>query len=129
LFADLPPIPFDERHCHMAARLKNAGLPWKPHAGCFVWDIFSTIKPSSPFPYGVYFILNLHRFLAIFETIENMQQQLVWIPTWHQARLLCIQYRVDVSFVAEIIAEGKAEDAGEETLALLEALVKALEGL
>ena len=35
---DLPPIPFDELLCKSAASLKAAGLPWKPHVGCFVWD-------------------------------------------------------------------------------------------
>jgi len=32
----LPPIPFDDRLMDLALDLKNSGLPWSPHVGCFV---------------------------------------------------------------------------------------------
>jgi hypothetical protein len=63
--------------------------------GCFVWDPQEAIQPASPFPNQVYFILSLPRFLDIFGTAEAMQDKLVWLPTWHQACLLCSRYGVD----------------------------------
>jgi hypothetical protein len=29
--SDLPPLPFEDRHCQLAASLKQAGLSWTPH--------------------------------------------------------------------------------------------------
>jgi hypothetical protein len=85
---DLPPIPFSERICRLASDLKNLGLNWQPHVGCFVWDPDGVIKTESPFPERIYFILSLPRFIEIFGSIENMVEKLVWLPTWHQARML-----------------------------------------
>jgi hypothetical protein len=92
---DLAPIPFDMRVCEMARALKEAGLPWHIHVGCFVWDPENLIVPPSPFPNRIYFILNIHRFLEIFGSIEAMKNKLVWLPTWHQARQLCEQFGID----------------------------------
>jgi hypothetical protein len=86
---DLEPIPFSSEHCALAKELKEKGLDWHPHVGCFVWDEKGHIKISSPFPNRIYFILNLGHFLRIFETIENMRDKLVWLPTWHQAKIIC----------------------------------------
>jgi hypothetical protein len=88
---DLAPMPFDERVCRRALEMKKSGLKWRPHVGCFVWDPDETIKPASPFHGRIYFILSLARFIKIFDTIEQMTQKLVWLPTWHQARLMCRQ--------------------------------------
>ena len=88
---DLAPMPFDERICRQALEMKKTGLEWRPQVGCFVWDPDESIKPASPFPGRIYFILSLARFLDIFGTIEQMAEKLVWTPTWHQARLVCRQ--------------------------------------
>ena len=88
---DLAPIPFDERICRRALEMKKTGLEWRPQVGCFVWDPDESIKPASPFPGRIYFILSLARFIEIFDTIEEMAEKLVWLPTWHQARLVCRQ--------------------------------------
>ena len=85
----IPPIPFTEKLLRAAYQLKQSGLPWQPHVGCFVWDRDSVITAPSPFPRRVYFILNLKRFLSIFGSSEKMREQLVWIPTWYQADQLC----------------------------------------
>jgi hypothetical protein len=87
--SDIAPIPFELSHCLAAEQLKGAGLSWKPHVGCFVWDKIGAIEVLSPFPHNIYFILNLNRFLSIFGTIEEIEAKLVWLPTWYQARLLC----------------------------------------
>jgi hypothetical protein len=86
---DLAPMPFDESICRRALEMKEAGLEWRPQVGCFVWDPDESIKPASPFPGRIYFILSLARFIDIFDTIEQMAEKLVWLPTWHQARLVC----------------------------------------
>jgi hypothetical protein len=92
--SDLAPIPFDDEVCELARRLKESGLPWKPHVGCIVWDHQQWINVASPFPNHVYFILSLPRFLDIFGSLPALQEKLVWLPTWHQARLLCQEYGI-----------------------------------
>lgn len=94
LDTDLPPLPFDPRHCQLAAELKKAGLPWAPHVGCFVWDRDCHIEASSPFPHRIYFILNVGRFLQIFSSRAEVAEKLIWLPTEHQARLLCARFGV-----------------------------------
>jgi hypothetical protein len=81
---DLEPIPFSDDLRRLALNMKRAGLLWKPHVGCFVWDREGRIGAPSPFPRDIYFILNMNRFLAIFGSIEEMQRSLVWLPTWSQ---------------------------------------------
>ncbi|MDJ0889395.1 MAG: hypothetical protein QNI89_19000 [Desulfobacterales bacterium] len=93
--ADLAPTPFDDELCELARALKRTGLPWRPHVGCFVWDPDRHIKPASPFPADIYFILSLPRFIEIFGSLEAIQEKLIWLPTWHQARLLCQRYGID----------------------------------
>jgi len=88
---DFATMPFDNEICHRALDMKKCGLIWRPHVGCFVWDPDKFIKPASPFPGRIYFILSLARFIEIFDTIDQIAQKLVWLPTWHQARLLCRQ--------------------------------------
>jgi hypothetical protein len=88
---NLAPMPFDKRICRQALEMKKAGLEWRPQVGAFVWDPDEVIKPVSPFPGRIYFILSLARFIDIFDTIEKMAEKLVWLPTWHQARLVCRQ--------------------------------------
>jgi hypothetical protein len=91
---DLPPIPFSKRICELASDLKNLGLNWHPYVGCFVWDRDGFIKAESPFPERIYFILSLPRFIDIFGSVENMVEKLVWLPTWHQARMVYHQLSV-----------------------------------
>ena len=92
---DLAPLPFDADLCELARALKHDGLPWRPHVGCFVWDPDQYIQPASPFPHHIYFILSLPRFIDIFGSIDSIQEKVVWLPTWHQARLLCQRYGID----------------------------------
>ena len=85
---DFAPMPFDDRICLRALEMKKNGLAWRPHVGCFVWDPDEIIKPDSPFPGRIYFILSLRRFIEIFETVDRIAEKLVWLPTWHQAQLV-----------------------------------------
>jgi hypothetical protein len=124
---DLPPIPFDERHCRIAAALKDAGLPWRPHVGCFVWDRDEVIEASSPFPGRIYLILNLGHFLRIFDSVENITKRLVWLPTWHQARLLCDQLGVDQKDISKFWQCFGEIKAGDELIGIYEILLKRLQ--
>ncbi|WP_300464077.1 hypothetical protein [Desulfobacula sp.] len=85
---DLAPIPFDEKVCQLALKMKKSGLIWHPHVGCFAWDPDGIISSESPFPNRVYFVLSLPRFIDILGSVGQISEKLVWLPTWHQARLL-----------------------------------------
>jgi hypothetical protein len=124
--SDLPPIPFDELHCKSAASLKAAGLSWKPHVGCFVWDPDEHIEVRSPFPFRVYFILNMGHFLKIFGTAEEIAAKLVWLPTFHQARLLCSEFGVDKEEISEVFRAERNIEQGDELLVLYKLLLSKL---
>ena len=123
---DLAPMPFDDRICRLALDMKSAGLKWRPHVGCFVWDPDGHIKQESPFPNRVYFVLSLPRFIDIFADIEKMAEKLIWLPTWHQARLLCSQLDVSDSAVSGLWQEDEALPDGEELLYLYSVIMDAL---
>jgi hypothetical protein len=91
---DLAPIPLKESVYKKATQLKQAGLDWEPQVGCFVWDPEGHIGVPSPFPHKIYFILNLNHFLKIFGDTQTMKEKLVWVPTWHQAILICQKMNV-----------------------------------
>ena len=118
--SDLPPTPFDEAICLLARQLKDNGLPWRPHVGCFVWDPEGWIKPESPFPNRIYFILSLPRFLDLLGSTKALQEKLIWLPTWHQARLLCRQYR------SVLPANAAGKSPADDIQALYRALLGAL---
>jgi hypothetical protein len=127
LETDLPPIPFDLRHRKAAAQLKESGLPWTPHVGCFVWDPNEIIPVTSPFPGRMYFILNLGHFLRIFGSLDDISKKLVWLPTYHQARLLCDQVGVDQEEVSAVWASAETIRPGDEILELYKMILHRLE--
>jgi hypothetical protein len=95
--------------------------------GCFVWDPDNHIKATSPFPHRIYFILSLPRFLDIFGSIEAIAEKLVWLPTWHQARLLCRQMGISDQAVADIW-QSQPLSAGQELRRLYALITDALKG-
>ena len=123
---DLAPISFSKRQLVLAREMKDGGLPWHPHVGCFVWDVEGIIKADSPFPNQVYFILSLPRFLDIFESREKMREKLIWVPTWHQARLLCRSFGVPDDAIAELWRGSRIKEPGDETCALYELLINTM---
>jgi hypothetical protein len=124
---DLAPVVFDTQTCRLANELKQLGISWQPHVGCFVWDPDEHIKAESPFPHRIYFILSLPRFIDIFGSIETIAAKLVWLPTWHQARLLCRQLGVSDSAVANIWQSQTPPSAGDELRQIYELLIGKLE--
>ncbi len=125
---DLEPTSFDEPLCHLALEMKRRGLPWRPHVGCFVWDPDSHIQPDSPFPNRVYFILSLPRFIDIFGSIQSITEKLVWLPTWHQAHLLCQNLGVGVSPMAENWKSLTIAGPAEGLAIIYRALIEKLKG-
>jgi hypothetical protein len=120
---DTAPMPFDIRHLRLAEKLKRSGLPFHPHVGCFVWDPEGHVPTQSPFPERVYFILSLPRFIDIFGSLERIAADLVWLPTWHQARLLCERRGVPADRIALIWNREPAPPPGEELLRIYELLL------
>jgi hypothetical protein len=123
---DLATTPFTRSHVELAREMKRLGLDWQPHVGCFVWDSDGRIAVDSPFPERIYFILSLPRFIDMFGSREAVAEALVWLPTWHQARLLCRRYDVADERVAAIWAGNPAIDPGRELIDLYGLLIEAL---
>jgi len=123
---DLAPLPFDDRICQQALQMKAAGLKWRPHVGCFVWDPENCIKQDSPFPNRIYFVLSIPRFIEIFGDVETMAAKLVWLPTWHQARLLCKDLGLPGDTISNPWQGNDSLPAGEELLHLYGVLMAAL---
>jgi hypothetical protein len=123
---DLAPIPFETRHVRLAKELKRLGLPWVLHVGCFVWDEERLIEAGSPFPNNLYFILSLPRFISIFGSVEGIREKLVWLPTWHQARLLCRRLGMEDAAIVAIWNSGAPMSPGDELQAIYEKLAAVL---
>jgi hypothetical protein len=124
---DLAPIPFNEDHLHLAQNMKKSGLEWKPHVGCFVWDAEKHIEAESPFPLRVYFILSLPRFISGFGSLENVAQKLVWLPTWHQARLIASRLGVDNDRIVSIWTPDLLPTPGEELYVIYRLIIEKLQ--
>ena len=118
---------FDTQACQLAQEIKRLGIKWQPHVGCFVWDPDHTIEVDSPFPHRIYFILSLPRFIDIFGSLEAIAEKLVWLPTWHQARLLCNQLNVPDDVVAAIWQVENTFSTGEELHAIYQLIIAALQ--
>lgn len=124
---DYAPTPFDRRHFEMAARLKEAGLRWWVHVGCFAWDPEGYLADFSLLPNRVYYLLNISIFARALGGIEKIHRKLVWLPTWHQARLLCREYNVSDEAVAAIWSSSVPMGPGDELIAIYELLLQKLQ--
>ena len=124
---DLPPTPFDDRICRLALKMKDLGLNWQPHVGCFVWDPDNWIKPESPFPGRIYFVLSMPRFVEIFGSVEEMARKLVWLPTWHQACLICREIGLTDAAGYKNPSYASARTPTEELIRIYELIIDALQ--
>ena len=123
---DIAPIPFERKHLHLAREMKQHGLVWKPHVGCFVWDDEKHIHTESPFPMRVYFILSLPRFIRIFGSEEALAEKLVWLPTWHQSRLLAFRLKVRDTKISGLWSTDTVSSPGDELLGIYRLILEAL---
>jgi len=123
---DLAPIPFNREACGAAKIMKQKGLKWQPQVGCFVWDEKKVIEVSSPFPHRIYFVLNLGHFLRRFDTLENMAEQLIWLPTWFQARQICRRLEIPAEKLVEALPSAEEDDPESELLRLYRSIAEHL---
>lgn len=123
---DLAPLPFEDRICRQALELKRLGLKWQPHVGCFVWDVGNAIQVDSPFPGNIYFILSLPRFIEIFGSIEDIIERLVWLPTWHQARILLERLEMSEKNMTHQFRPDVSSSPSDDLLRLYERLAEAI---
>lgn len=116
---------FTSQEIEQARKLKRIGLAWTPQVSHYVWDETGIINCPSPFHDMVYFILDLKHFLRR-GTIERLQQELCWLPTWEQARELLRERGVSSEVVAQSLDQRQALQKGEERLCLYQLLEESL---
>jgi len=126
---DFAPIPLDKNMRQLAQELKSHGLVWQPQVGSFVWDPENTIPVPSPFPDRIYFVLNLNHFLKILGSIERMQEKLVWLPSWQQARQICLTLDIPHSQIQEKLRDNSIWSAQQETRVLYELILEKLKAV
>jgi hypothetical protein len=107
--------------------MKDLGLNWQPHVGCFVWDPDNWIKPESPFPGRIYFVLSMPRFVEIFGSIDEMARKLVWLPTWHQACLICREMNLTDDAGYKNPSSANFRTPTEELIRIYELIIDALQ--
>jgi hypothetical protein len=124
---DMAPIPFNKDLLDLAREMKQNGLQWKPHVGCFVWDPEMHIHTESPFPLRVYFILSLPRFISIFGTIEAIAEKLIWLPTWHQARFIAENSGIEHHKIAGLLNPESLTAPGDELSGIYRLILEKLQ--
>lgn len=91
---------FSRAEIAAAVKLRDLGLEWRPQPGLFIWDETHRIRPSSPFQRGVYFLLDVQCFVDYFGGAQQLQQAVVWLPTWEQSRQLLTRCGLEAEEVA-----------------------------
>ena len=56
-----------------------------------------------------------------------MTTRLAWLPTWHQARVLCEHFRVSEEEIARAFSAENARTVGQDVLLLYRLLLQKLE--
>ncbi|MEM9586492.1 MAG: hypothetical protein AAGA03_04360 [Planctomycetota bacterium] len=107
-------MKFTRQQIKLAQRLKEAGMPWDPQPGHFVWDGESLIEHDSPFHDRVFFILDLKHFLRRSETIENLIKKCCWLPDWFHARQLLRDRGVTDQEIQHHLEKSRAIESGTE---------------
>ena len=117
---------FTEEQISIAKRLKELEMPWTPQVGHYVYDANQICPKSSPFRERVYFLLNFDCFMQHVGGLERFRNNMVWLPTWHDAREILRDLGIPDSEVAQHSA--KAMCNGEELTCLYNLILKALPG-
>lgn len=119
-------MKFTNEEIELARKLKQQGLDWQPSVGHFVWDEADIIKCESPFHDMVFFILDLKHFLRRADTIENLQRDLCWLPTWFQAREILRKRGVSTERIVEKLRDERAIENDTERYCLYELIEECL---
>lgn len=119
-------MKFTKEEIETARQLKQAGLPWQPSVGHYVWDEADIIKCESPFHDMVFYILDLKHFLRRADTIENLQRDLCWLPTWFDARQILHELGVPAAAILERMQQCSAIENNSERLVLYQIIKEKL---
>jgi hypothetical protein len=119
-------MKFTKEEIETARQLKQAGLPWQPSVGHYVWDEADIIKCESPFHDMVFYILDLKHFLRRADTIENLQRDLCWLPTWFDARQVLSELGVRSETIFERLRQCSAIENNTERLVLYQLIQERL---
>jgi len=111
---------FSERMIELAREFRTGGVPWEPGPGQYVLDCYDVVKRESPFQDGVYFILNFPHFLKLAGGVDGFRRQMLWLPTWDQARGILRQAGVSDRCQQERLIERNAVAEGCELQCLYE---------
>ena len=119
-------MKFTKAEIEKALRLKRLGLLWNPAVGHYVWDEVDLIKCESPFHDMVFYILDLKHFLRRADSIEQLQRDLCWLPTWFDARKILADIGVSDEKIAARLKQTNAIENNLERLCLYELIEESL---
>ena len=119
-------MKFTNAEIEKAQRLKRMGLEWWPAVGHYVWDEADLIKCESPFHDMVFFILDLKHFFRRADSVEQLQRDLCWLPTWYDARQILAKMGVTDETIATRLKESQAIENNLERLCLYELIEESL---
>lgn len=117
---------FHEDEIELAQLMHSIGFEWEPQVGNYVYDLENMIKKPSPFQEHVYFILRLGEFLKIAGDIEQLQQNMCWLPTWEDARAMLKQWGVCPDDIKQRLIDEDAFEKGNERLILYKMMFEIL---
>jgi hypothetical protein len=117
-------MQFTSDQIDIAKTLKQLGLPWEPHVGHYVYDANRICPKSSPFQDRVYFVLNFDCFMQHVGGIARFRDNMVWLPTWYDARGILRGLGVADAEVARIAADGVLQ--GDELTRIYELILETL---
>jgi hypothetical protein len=95
--------------------------------GQFVFDESAMVERESPFQPGVYFVLNYEYFVKIAGGLTSFRENMLWLPTWEQCRVILRERGVDDGRVAQHLADCNAFLDGQERSCLYEFIIDHLQ--
>jgi hypothetical protein len=119
-------MPFSDSEITLARRLRDAGLPWEPSVGHYVYDEGELIEAPSPFHSRIYFILDLKHFLRRSGDIETLRNQMFWLPQWHQAREILRNLGMADQVIKDRLDTTSAIETQSELCCLFEMILESL---
>jgi uncharacterized protein YjiS (DUF1127 family) len=119
LFTD---VHIDQARALARNDANRTNLPWTPEPGQFVYDDDRVLPHTSPFQENVFFILDLRHFLRYAESVDELQQRMFWLPTWHDCLSLLHDMGVSRSDIASTLTDRNAIQQGTELDCLYELL-------
>jgi hypothetical protein len=67
------------------------------------------------------------RFVEIFGSVDEITRKLVWLPTWHQACLICREMSLTDAAVYRNPLSANARTPTEELIRIYELIIEALQ--